>query len=102
MKEKQLISYKDLYKGYTDIWKIFFRNSLNDEKLNKPLTRKILKNISHKITRFLLYLHTQETFLYKDLKKASREKNKSKIMNLGPFASVLSYILTKAKSKTNS
>jgi len=38
--------------------------------------------------------------LYKDLKKASREKDESKIMSLGPYASVFSYILTKAKSKS--
>ena len=100
MKEKELIFFKGLCKGYTDIWKIFFKNSLNDEKLDKPLTRKILKNNSHRITKFLLYLHTQETFLYKDLKKASREKDQSKIMTLGPYALVLSYILTKAKSSS--
>ena len=71
--------------------------SLKNEKLDKPLTRKILRNTSHKITRFLLYLHTQETFLYKDLKIASREKDQSKILTLGPYALALSYILTKAK-----
>ena len=71
--------------------------SLENEKLDKPLTRKILRNTSHKITRFLLYLHTQETFLYKDLKIASREKDQSKILTLGPYALALSYILTKAK-----
>ena len=73
--------------------------SLKDEKLNKPLSRKILRNSSHKITQFLLYLHTQETFLHKDLKKASLEKDQSKIMTLGPYALALSYILTYAKSK---
>ena len=56
--------------------------------------------MSHKITQFLLYLHTQETFLYKDLKKASIEKDQSKIMTLGPYALALGYILTKAKSNS--
>ena len=74
--------------------------SLKNEKLEKLLTRKILSNTSHRITQFLLYLHTQETFLYKDLKKASREKDQSKIMTLGPYALALSYILTKAKSNS--
>jgi len=36
-----------------------------------------------------------ETFLYKDLKDASINKNKTKIMTLGPYALVLSYILSK-------
>jgi len=42
-------------------------------------------------------LHTQETFLYKDLKKASREKDETKIITLGPYALVLSFILLEAK-----
>jgi hypothetical protein len=37
-----------------------------------------------------------ETYLYKDLKIASREKDESKIMTLGPYALVLSYILSSA------
>ncbi len=60
---------------------------------------KILENTSHKITRLLLFLHTQETFLNYDLKIASREKDESKIMSLGPYALTLTYILAKAKSK---
>ena len=37
-----------------------------------------------------------ETFVYKDLKQASRDKDESKIMTLGPYALVLSYILSSA------
>ena len=86
---------RNLSLGYTDIWKIFFKKSLENENLEKPLSRKILRNNCNKITQFLLDLHTQETFLFKDLKTASREKDQSKIMTLGPYALVLSYILTK-------
>ena len=50
----------------------------------------------------MLYLHTQETFLYKDLKKASRDKDESKIITLGPYALVLSFILLKAKQSKKS
>ena len=32
------------------------------------LTCKILENFEHPITKFLLYLHTMETFIYSDLK----------------------------------
>ena len=82
---------------YIEIWKLFFAKSLESENLEKPLDRKILRNLDHKITKFLLYLHTQETFLYKDLKKASRDKDESKIITLGPYALVLSFILLEAK-----
>ena len=54
---------------------------------------KILKNSSHKITQFLIYIYTQENFIYKELKKASREKNESRIMTLGPYAFAFSFIL---------
>ena len=63
------------------------------------MSLKILENTSHKITKFLLFLHTQETFLNYDLKIASREKDETKIMSLGPYALALSYILAKAKSQ---
>ena len=43
-----------------------------------------------------------ETFLYKDLKSASREKDESKIMTLGPYALVLSYILSSVDYKDKS
>ena len=58
---------------------------------------KILKNSSHKITQLLIYIYTQENFLYKELKKASREKNESRIMTLGPYAFALSFILANSK-----
>ena len=61
-----------------------------------------MRDPEHKITQFLLYLHTQETFLYKDLKKASRDKDESKIITLGPYALVLSFILLKRKSSQKS
>jgi hypothetical protein len=60
------------------------------------LTWKILEDKSHKITKFILYLHTLESFLYKELKHASRNKDEDKIMSLGPYALVLTYILNKS------
>ena len=63
--------------------------------MNMQLTWQILENTSHPVTKFILYLHTLESFLYKDLKTASRVKDESKIMSLGPYALVLSYILSK-------
>ena len=40
-----------------------------------------------------MYLHTMETFIYKDLKEASRNKDDKRIRLLGPYAMCLSYIL---------
>ena len=43
-----------------------------------------------------------QTFLTYDLKKASREKDETKIMSLGPYALCLSYILAKASQSEKS
>lgn len=61
--------------------------------LHKPLTKKILSDPQHKITRHLLYLYTMESFIYENLNTASREKDKSKIKYYGAYAAALSYIL---------
>lgn len=34
-----------------------------------------------------------ETFIYRELKQASLKKDSSKILSLGPYASVLSFII---------
>ena len=54
---------------------------------------QILDDHSHKVTKFLLYLHTMETFIYKELKNASINQDDERIETLGPYAMCLSYIL---------
>jgi hypothetical protein len=63
--------------------------------MKKSLSWSILEDSSHEVTKFLLYLHTMQTFLCYDLKQASREKDVTKITSLGPYALCLSYILAK-------
>ena len=57
---------------------------------------QILDNPRHEVTKFLLYLHTMETFIYKELKNASRNQDDERIGSLGPYAMCLSYILGNA------
>jgi hypothetical protein len=61
--------------------------------LNKPLKEEILLDPSHPVTQTLIYIHSMETFIYKDLKKASLEKDITKIKTLGPYALVMAVIL---------
>ena len=42
-----------------------------------------------------------QTFLFNDLKAASRYREVSKIMTLGPYALCLSYILAKSNNPLN-
>ena len=71
---------------------------INNFPLNKPLNAHILSDTSHKITQFLLFIHSMETFIYQDLKTASRFKDKTKILTLGPYAACLSNILSNSKN----
>ena len=54
---------------------------------------EIFDNTNHNVTKFFIYLHSMETFIYKELKNASRNKDKKSIGSLGPYAMCLSYIL---------
>jgi len=61
--------------------------------MNKPLTCKILEDFNHPITKKLIYIHSMETFIFNDMKKASLNKDETKIPTLGPYAAALSYII---------
>jgi len=76
------------------MWKIFAERGISNFPLDKPLKAEILSDICHEVSSFLLYIHSMETFIYQDLKTASRFKDKTKIMTLGPYAACLSYILS--------
>ena len=45
------------------------------------------------ITKMILYLYSMETFLYGEINRASRSKDKSKISTLGPYSFILSWIV---------
>ena len=64
--------------------------------MNQPLNYKILHDPDHPVTQTLIYIHSMETFIYGDLKKASLNKDITKIKTLGPYAYVLGEILNKA------
>jgi hypothetical protein len=61
--------------------------------MNQPLTGEILHNPFHPVTETLIYIHSMETFIYKDLKKASLQKDITKVKTLGPYAYAMAEIL---------
>ena len=70
--------------------------------MNEQLTLEILFNPNHLVTQTLLYIHAMETFIYKDLKRASLEKDITKVRTLGPYAYVMSMIVNSSFfKKTN-
>ena len=70
--------------------------------LDEPLTTKILSNPDHNITKHILYLYSMESFIYEELNRASRDKDKSKIKYYGAYAATLSYIIYSANQNRKS
>lgn len=61
--------------------------------MKKPLTTVILSNPNHEFVKILVYIYTMETFIFKEMNKASRAKDVDKIKFYGPFASALSFVI---------
>ena len=66
---------------------------VNSIDCKKPLTPRILSNPNHDFVKTLVYIYTMETFIFSEINKASRNKDKEKIRYYGPFASALSFII---------
>ena len=66
--------------------------------IKKPLTTKILSNPNHKFVRTLLYIYSMESFVFKEINKASRLKDLSKIQFYGAYASALGYVIHAANT----
>ena len=77
-------------------WEIINKIVQSNYDVDKILTLKILKNYDHPIRKLILYIHSMETFLYKELKNASIKKDESRILTLGPYAAALSCIVRNA------
>ena len=82
--------------NYNNSWEIINKIVQSNYEIDEILTFEILINYNHPITKLILYIHSMETFLYKELKKASMTKDESRILTLGPYASVLSCIVKNA------
>ena len=47
----------------------------------------------HPVTQTLIYIHSMETFIYKDLKNASLQKDITKVLTLGPYFIAINEII---------
>ena len=62
--------------------------------MKKPLTTKILSDSNHDFVKTLVYIYSMGSFVFKEMNKASRSKERSKIKMYGPFASALGFIIS--------
>ena len=75
---------------------MLFKLANLDQDLDKPLTPKVLSNPEHRAVRHIMYIYSMESFIYTELNRVCREKDKSKIKYYGAFAATLSYIIYSA------
>ena len=64
-----------------------------DEDLDTPLNPKVLSDPNHKAVKYLMYIYSMESFIYADLNRVCRIKDKSKIKFYGAFSAALSFII---------
>ena len=74
------------------IWKKIFE-MVEDLDWRKPLDFKTLSNPNSKFVKTIIYIYSMESFLFKEMNRATRDKDTDKIKFFGPFASALSLII---------
>jgi len=72
---------------------LFLYEFLGEMDVHIPLVLGQLKDPDNRFMQLVLYLYSIESVLYTDISKASRNVDKQKLNNLGPFAAVLYRIL---------
>ena len=63
--------------------------------IKKPLDKKILSDHNNNFVKTLLYIYSMESFLFKEINRATREKDLTKLssMDPSPLHSVSSFIV---------
>ena len=61
--------------------------------LKKPLDYKTLSDPTNNFVKTLIYIYSMECFLFKEMNKATRDKDLDKIKFYGPLASALSFVI---------
>ena len=66
---------------------------VKEVNIKKPLDKKTLSDHNNNFVKNLLYIYSMESFLFKEINRATRKKDLDKIKFYGPFASALSFII---------
>jgi len=72
---QKISNFEDIINNYKDAWRAILKIGTSNFDLNQPLSLEILLNANHAVAKTLIYIHSMETFIYGDLKKASINKD---------------------------
>lgn len=86
---------KEAHENVCDIWNTMWKIAQIQQN-DTPIHPSTLHDPSANITQLILYIFSLETFVYKVVVEATRNKDMSKAKTLGPFARVLSEIILKS------
>ena len=74
---------------------LFELASLNYD-FDKPLTPNILSDPNHRVVKHLVYIYSMQCFVFEELNRVCRQKDKSMIKFYGAYAAALSFIINSA------
>lgn len=86
----------------TQMWNNLFKKSRSVLNFKKPLTHRILSDSKHEFVKVLVYIYSMESFIFREMSKASRAQDNAKIKYYGPYALALSYIIHCGNKKDTS
>jgi hypothetical protein len=66
---------------------------------NNQVNEYVLSNSENVVTKTIVYIYTMESFVYRELNKAARNYDLSKVDTLGPFAVLLTQIIYSCEEK---
>jgi len=72
---QKISNVEDIINNYKDAWNAILKIGTLNFDLNQPLSFEIFGKANHPVTKTLIYIHSMETFIYGDLKKASINKD---------------------------
>lgn len=82
-----------LFEMNQEIWNSIFKLTQDTLDFKQPLTHDILSNPNHEFVKTLVYIYSMESFVFREMNKASRLKDESKIKFFGAYASALGYLV---------
>ena len=78
--------------SYLNVWKKIFE-MVKDVDRKKPITPELLEDTDNGFVKMIVYIYSMETFIFKEMNRASRDKDESKIKFYGALASALSFVV---------
>lgn len=86
-------NYKYVQLSSVKIWRKIFKLATVGIDHSKPLSPEVLSNPNHPFVKIILNIYSMQAFVYIEMNKTSRFKDRSKIKYYGAFASTLGFII---------